>query len=346
MPESSVAFKSSSTNGGVENGGTSAPMASAMWGDAEQCEECVPIQIRVCAGELEEEVEDEDCGEWTDSGQEECTPIECPGDPEDPWEDCWPHCDDPCYDANGYYICEPEDPDPGDPNEPYVDCAGVENGTAYIGDCGCMGGTTGIWECEKLEIKDSLDSFECAKSLINPIFDLKNSIADLLNEQFNDPDIDYEIYFRAQEPGVGRMSDSTDGYWNNNNNSGTAHTITLNADMLRKASKEYILVTMYHEALHAYVYSLKQSLGSQFSILYPEVSEVYMGGTPKYLGTHAQFGDFVTGLADAIQSFNPNISRYDAEVMAKTGILNPSNTSQVDKIINEKYRNGELGTDC
>jgi len=229
-----------------------------------------------------------------------------------------------------------------EPNEPYYDCNNDENGTAYMGPCGCMGGNTGVWDCEvELEIKDSLDSFPCAKNLIDPLFNLKNNIAQLLNDQFDDPDIDYEIYFRAND-----LGESIDGLWNNNNMSGTAHTITLNSNMLSTASKEYILVTMYHEALHAYVYSLKQSLGNQFPILYPEISEYWINGTPKYSGTHADLGGFIDDLADAIQSFNPGISNYDAQVLAKAGIINPNNISNFDKNINKSYRDGVSGTDC
>lgn len=33
-------------------------------------------------------MEDEDCGEWTETDHEECTPIECPPEePEEPWDD-------------------------------------------------------------------------------------------------------------------------------------------------------------------------------------------------------------------------------------------------------------------
>ncbi|WP_443937954.1 hypothetical protein [Pedobacter sp. MW01-1-1] len=47
-------------------------------------------------------------------------------------------------------VDDPEIPeDPIDPNS-NVDCAGVTGGTAYLADCGCIGGTTGIPNCDEL----------------------------------------------------------------------------------------------------------------------------------------------------------------------------------------------------
>lgn len=55
---------------------------------------------------------------------------------------------------------------------------------------------------------------------------------------------------------------------------GTGHLITLNTNILDSASQEYILVTMYHEVLHAYLYSLKQELGAvAFQQNYPTIVE-------------------------------------------------------------------------
>lgn len=86
---SNVAVKFSATNKKAQRGIPVEPTASEMGLGPEECQEYTPVMIRVCAGELEEEeVEDEDCGEWTETDHEECTPIECPPEePEEPWDD-------------------------------------------------------------------------------------------------------------------------------------------------------------------------------------------------------------------------------------------------------------------
>lgn len=177
LSETNLAFKSASNNIQIKNSSHSTPIASSMGPGMGECEECTPIMIRVCAGELEEEeVEDEDCGEWVDSGSEECTPIECEdeGGDEDPYPPCYPDCD-PCEEPDGFYICDPDNPDPEDP---YVDCNGDENGSAYIGLCGCMGGNTGIWDCEEEETPCGK-----AKRLAQ---ELKNALNDVgVNSQMN-----------------------------------------------------------------------------------------------------------------------------------------------------------------
>jgi len=55
-----------------------------------------------------------------------------------------------------YRICEStQDPtQPGGMEEYFIDCAGELNGTAFDSPCGCIGGSTGIMECDT----DSLDA--------------------------------------------------------------------------------------------------------------------------------------------------------------------------------------------
>jgi len=89
---------------------------------------------------------------------------------------------------------------------------------------------------------------------------------------------------------------------------------------------------------------MEASTISMEKVLYVFQSEYNLNGRPKYKTTHAQFSSFIDDLADAIQSFNSNISRYDAEVLAKMGIIN--DMSNFDKIINDNYRNGNFGTPC
>ena len=98
--------------------------------------QCVDKLAQICVyvGDPAEEI----CGEWYKVGEEcETVWVDDPVDPEDP-------PNDPCLDESGFYICDPENPDP---SEPTIDCAGVSGGSAYMADCGCIGGTTGRVAC-------------------------------------------------------------------------------------------------------------------------------------------------------------------------------------------------------
>src|SRR5690606_26129936 len=184
----------------------------------------------------------------TDSGNEECTPIECDED-EDPYGECYPDCD-PCVDPDGFYFCNPENPDPEDPD---VDCNGDENGSAYIGLCGCMGGNTGIWECEDEEITDDLDSFECVKNLINNDFpNLKTSIQNSIMSTFNGTI--YNINFI----GVEYSDPSLDGKFYVTNINSTNYTIGLDSTLMKNATKEYMIAVIYHEMLHGFLHIEQQ----------------------------------------------------------------------------------------
>lgn len=153
LSETDLVFKSASNNIQIKNSMYYTPIASSMGSGIEECEECTPVMIRVCAGELEEEeVEDEDCGDWTDSGNEECTPIECEdeGGNEDPYPPCYPDCD-PCEEPDGYYICDPDNPDPDNPEDPNQYCIDMYGPGSINSSCGCIRGTTGITDCNEIQ---------------------------------------------------------------------------------------------------------------------------------------------------------------------------------------------------
>lgn len=84
---------------------------------------------------------------------EVCTPV-------DPCANGGCTTGDPCID---YGYCNY--PDPNDPNTPvYYDCAGEPNGSAHMSSCGCIGGSTGIYECPPVPDPDPCDN---AKSMTN-----------------------------------------------------------------------------------------------------------------------------------------------------------------------------------
>ncbi|MFD2599489.1 hypothetical protein ACFSQ3_11045 [Sphingobacterium corticis] len=192
---------------------------------------------------------------------------------------------------------------------------------------------------EYFEIKDSLQGYPCAQNVLNQLPNLKNQISEWLVKEFGGQEND--LVFRA----VTTLPDDVDGYWNTNNQIGTMQTITLNGYMLNTASKEYILVTMYHEALHAYIYLEKTRLSPElFFAKYSEWSEINLQGVPKYVTTHSQFKNLMIHLVSAIKAYNPNISDYDAEVLAKTGVV--SSMSDLDINKNKSYKDGNSGTKC
>ncbi|PVH25775.1 hypothetical protein [Sphingobacterium corticibacter] len=191
----------------------------------------------------------------------------------------------------------------------------------------------------EVEILDSLQGYPCAQNILNQLPNLKNQISQWLVNEFGGQEND--LVFRA----VTTLPDNLDGYWNTNNQIGTMQTITLNGNMLNTASKEYILVTMYHEALHAYIYLEKTRLSPElFFAKYSEWSEINLQGVPKYVTTHSQFKNLMTHLVSAIKEYNPNISDYDAEVLAKTGVV--TSMSNLDINLNKSYKDGNSGTKC
>lgn len=219
--------------------------------------------------------------------------------------------------------------------KPNYDCARILNGSAYIGECGvCIGGTTGILSC--LDLIDNLEGYPCAQNLLNQLPNCKNDIAFLIKSQFVGNQ-EFNITFRAKE-----LPQNVDGFYNPNSNNMFNSTITLNADMLSNSSKEYILVTMYHEALHS-VLNLeeKRLTPTEFAIKYPNLSRTYNNQMPRYYFNHNGFPSFIKLLADAIVSFNPNIPFADAVILSKTGIVN--NMSNSELLLNESYRNGSKG---
>ncbi len=52
----------------------------------------------------------------------------------------------------------------------------------------------------------------------------------------------------------------------------------------------------------------------------------------------------MTHLVSAIKAYNPNITDYDAEVLAKTGVV--SSMSDLDINKNKSYKDGNSGTKC
>lgn len=343
LSETNLAFKSASNNIQIKNSSHSTPIASSMGSGMGECEECTPVMIRVCAGELEdEEVEDEDCGDWTDSGNEECTPIECEdeGGDEDPYPPCYPDCD-PCEEPDGFYICDPNNPDPEnpDPENPNQECIDMYGPGAINSPCGCIRGNTGIWECEDEKITDDLDSFECVKNLINnDLPNLKTSVQNSIMSTFNGTI--YNINFI----GVEYSNPLLDGKFYVPNINSTNYTIGLDSTLMKNATKEYMIAVIYHEMLHAFLHVEQQRLGSQFGIIYNGIQSVSIDGSIKYTAQdpqHYLMTQFIDDIKDAILSFNPNFPYNEALALAKGGIVP---LTQAESLINSNEKTGNTNS--
>jgi hypothetical protein len=95
----------------------------------------------------------EGCGGGTD-------PEDGPEDDDGWWEGC--------SDCGG-------DPDDEDGNEEEEDCYGDPGGSAYFDDCGCIGGNTGISECEEEEDENSYNPDPSQESLLVEVQNLFNT---------------------------------------------------------------------------------------------------------------------------------------------------------------------------
>ena len=142
------------------------------------CEyECTPIFDTVCETHDDGNPNDENLNEVECTYQQVgedcnvvCTTEEIPDPDPCPWGNC--DDEDPCDDCGE------------DPESPPIDCAGVMFGSAYIADCGCIGGTTGIADCDdpcgqKNILKDQADASQnntANSSLLNNLNSTNSTI--------------------------------------------------------------------------------------------------------------------------------------------------------------------------
>ena len=140
--------------------------------------------------------------------------------------------------------------------------------------------------------------------------------------------------------------------------SGNVHTldcdIYLNDDIISSASKEYILATIYHEVIHAYLNAESQILGQEvFNKKYPFVKQQYLsiGGEPVrryvFLDRHERFAPFIESLARSIMSLpGTNISYETAIAMAKAGVVEDISLSEREKYLDQQQKLGKSGIPC
>ncbi|WP_162618528.1 hypothetical protein [Pedobacter yulinensis] len=271
------------------------------------------------------------CG-WVPSGQQYVTQCAYVEEAQDHFED---------EEGSGGMYFEPI----------YYDCNGDANGNAtWSYDCNaCIGGNTGIVDCEQKSIIDSLNGYPCAQALLKTLPKLNTSIAGLIKQTFSNNSY-INITFRVNSALAGTSTDgqmSTGSY-----TAGITENIKvdLNPDVLSKATKEYILVTMYHEALHAYFAYMKHTLTpTQYQQRFGSLSS--NGGRTLFseINGHFEMGanNFLNGMRDAIITYNPSFDIGRAWILARGGVVQ---STQSDVLVNNQERDatkpGFTGTKC
>ncbi|WP_337085255.1 hypothetical protein [Elizabethkingia anophelis] len=196
------------------------------------------------------------------------------------------------------------------------------------------GGNPGFpYPDEAAEINiDQLKPYPCAYALAQELPNLNNELADALKKIFKTSD-KFDITFKAKT-GMPPSKDGETSAPPRKDLDRFFATISLNSDMLQNATKEYILVTMYHEVIHAYLsYELTRLGQTGFENAYPKLGFVYdknaNGDITRIYVTekdHLEFGQFIDTLENIITSYNsansPNskMSPETARAMAKYGI--------------------------
>ena len=171
-------------------------------------------------------------------------------------------------------------------------------------------------------IKDSLTN-PCAKALLAQAPNLNNDIARLMRNTFGTSD-KFNITVSNKY-----LIGATGSYNGQKNGDVINCNIFLDDNMLKTATQEYILVTLYHEVLHAFFDVERNRLGEEgFKQKYPSIRETYLSigngdQERRYLlmNNHSNFNSFIETLAQSILSFNRSFPLEKARALAKEGIV-------------------------
>ncbi|RZK36603.1 MAG: hypothetical protein EOO90_27055 [Pedobacter sp.] len=223
----------------------------------------------------------------------------------------------------------------------YMDCNYDIDGTAIFNDdCQtCMEGNTGIEACPPpKEILDSVKN-PCLKAQTSLALNAKTTIRTMLNNIFGGTvkfeDLDLIIKDTTS------LASDIDAQMRRL--SGIEYEISLNQNKLPNASKEYIVSTIYHEILHAFM-----------------ESKLAKGSDGKYIiDQHQQMAtDYVILMTEALQIAFPGLSNNEAWALSWGGlektpfyttILTDAQRIQITSL-NDKHKNksaaDKLGTYC
>ena len=207
-------------------------------------------------------------------------------------------------------------------------------------------------------IKDSLTN-PCAKSLLAQAPNLNNDIAKILRETFGTNDrFNITVHNKSFATDPKHKKDvaytETIGRVDSYNKDILICDIYLNDDIISKASQEYILGTIYHEVVHAFLNTESLSLGKEsFNKKYPFVKEQYLsiGGEQVrryvFLDSHERFAPFIDNLARGILSLpNTKVSMEEAIALAKAGVVENKSLSSTEIYLDGELNAGRKGITC
>lgn len=251
------------------------------------------------------------------------------------------------------------DPFPKDPDMGTGGGDGNGNsGDGMSGGPGTHGGSNGgngPSTSANKDIINNLKDFPCAQKLLEQLPNLNNSLAKILNDALA-TNAKINVTFeggilKAEKPGE-VIAGRTDYVGTNSDTGVTSYKITLNQDILRSATQEYILAVMYHESIHAFLgYQFKTLGADAYHEKYPYIESYIVAGERKFRfikGDHQAYGPFVNQMANAIQSFNPKFPRDRAISLAMEGITEddlPNNGDSYNTL--ERYSGDKaVGTKC
>ena len=196
-------------------------------------------------------------------------------------------------------------------------------------------------------IKDSLTN-PCAKALLAQAPNLNNNIARIMNNTFGNNN-KFNITVRNKY-----LIGATGSYNGQKNGDVINCNIFLDDNMLKTATQEYILVTLYHEVLHAFFDVERNRLGEEgFKQNYPSVRETYLpigngDQERRYLlmNDHSNFNSFIETLAQSIISFNRSFPLEKARALAKEGIVEKYMLSSTEENFINEQKGGNGGSKC
>jgi hypothetical protein len=179
---------------------------------------------------------------------------------------------------------------------------------------------------------------QCVSAGVDMARNANTKIKNMLNLTFGGSEYtDHDINFYD----VTTLPSTTDGATTPRNQ--YTFDINLNANTLPQRSKEYILSTVYHEVLHAYLFSKYPKDGSGRLIM-PDQHETMAN-------------NYVSLMTDALKLAYPNISNQEAWALSWGGLqetpfytskLSSEERSEIESINNKhrKSASNRLGTYC
>lgn len=227
------------------------------------------------------------------------------------------------YSSSGTGIYVPPAPTPSNsPNSP----TGGSGGGNDISDGNVGLGWEPIDDEEHIrKIIDSLDGYPCAQEIIRLFPSCNDEVEKLINKVFNVNE-DVNLFISMDKT---LTIDSTDAYVKMpfRTSSFYEQNMKLNPWVFTNSSKEYMLVTIYHEAIHAYIQYNKYLLdyGKIDSITFKQKFPLfwdYKRALNNYeLIQHQIMADnYINSMKDLLKSYNPNINDSLATAMAWGGL--------------------------